>query len=502
MDTEKPAKFGLGAAEDAQEYFSDAQTVKQNVAALAVALKEKKKAVVFTGAGISTASKLPDYRGPQGVWTLREQGKEAVFDVTFDQAQPTLAHRVVAALEKGGFVGGVVSTNVDNLHRKSGCAAVAELHGNVFVERCEVCKIEYRRAFDVTAPRGCQPDHKTGHECEGCGGALLDTIVHFGESLSNSDFERATQMSSGAAVALVLGTSLRVKPASQLPASAEKRFIVNLQKTPHDMDAVVTRCRIDLFMHLLAREMGLEVASLPAEVETGWEADQDERSKDNERKEREASRKSLAALVTPQLKQFRPQQKNEIANERNVQNRDISPAVAMPMMVRNCSDCSFRVTSNTVVKLVLLECENVSLIVGGRILTGVLEIINCKNVSVAIVRALPTIQIDNSQGTVLGFVAPALSGSIVASANSSLSVAPRKDLQPERVVFGATPEGEYWQGMTQFLTRVQEDCTLLTELVVREGAGYATTQREKDAADERDAKTEAAMLKYLGTMIK
>ncbi len=502
MDTEKPTKFGLGAAEDVQEYFSDAQTVKHNVAALAAALREKKKAVVFTGAGISTASKLPDYRGPQGVWTRREQGKEVVFDVSFDQAQPTLAHRVVAALEKEGYIGGVVSTNVDNLHRKSGSIALAELHGNVFVERCEGCKTEYRRTFDVTAPRGCQPDHKTGHVCEGCGGALLDTIVHFGESLVESEFERATQLSDKAAVAVVLGTSLRVKPASQLPASAEQRFIINLQKTPHDVGAVVTRCRIDLFMHLLARELGLEIGQVPAAIDAGWEGEQDERSKDNERKEREASRKSLAALVTPQLKQFRPQQKNEIADLRQVQNRDISPAAAMPIMVRNCSDCSFRVTANTVVKMVLLECENVSVIVGGRILTGVLEIINCKNVSIAAVRALPTIQIDNSQGVVIGFVAPALSGSIVASANSSLSVAPRKDLEPERVVFGAVPDGEYWQGMTQFLTRVQEDCTLLTELVVREGAGYATTQREKDAADARDAKTEAAMLKYLGTMIK
>ena len=257
MDTEKPVQVGLGASEDAHEYFSDSQTVKQNVAALAAALKEKRKVVVFTGAGISTASKLPDYRGPQGVWTLREQGKQAVFDVSFEQAEPTLAHRVVAALEREGLVGGVVSTNVDNLHCKSGNVSLAELHGNVFVERCASCKKDFRRSFDVTAPRGCQPDHATGRQCEDCGGALLDTIVHFGEALEAAEFDKATRLSEGAAVALVLGTSLRVKPASQLPTSAERRFIVNLQKTPHDKDSVVTRCRIDLFMQLLALELSL-----------------------------------------------------------------------------------------------------------------------------------------------------------------------------------------------------------------------------------------------------
>ncbi len=509
MDTEKPIAKGLRTDEDHNEYASTAATIKANVAELASRIREsgQQQLVLFTGAGISTSARLPDYRGPNGVWTLREKGIDPVFEVSFQDAKPTVAHTVAAQLEKIGFARGTVSTNVDNLHLRAGSVAVAELHGNLFDERCTGCNKTFHRSFDVTAPRGCQPDHGTGHKCEDCGGELRDTIVHFGECLNETSVKQASEMVIGAKTALVLGTSLRVRPASDFPTMAEKMFIVNKQKTPHDVRAVVTHCDVDLFMTLLAKQLDLKVAL--EEPEAVWEQRCDEASLQNEAKEKEAkekqkvaSRKALEALVTPQLKQYRPQQKGEIANEKGAENKDVSPAAQQPLMIRNCSDCSFCITSNTVVKLVLLECQNISLIVAGRILTGVLEIINCSGTKVAVVKTLPTIQIDNSRDVVIGFVAPNLSGSVVASANCSVSIAPRKDLPPENLVFSGVQEGDYWQGMTQFVTRIREDCSLLTELVVREGGGYATTQREKDAADAKDARAEAALLKYLGIMIK
>lgn len=500
-DTEKDSSKALRADEDPNEYFSSSATIAENVRALAALLQSARgTGVVYTGAGVSTSSGIPDYRGPNGVWTLRAQGVEVPRSVTLEAAVPTVAHTVVAELVAQQLFRGVVSTNIDNLHRRSGVRDVVELHGNCFLERCADCKAEVWREFDCTAPRGCQPDHRTGRSCEACGGALLDTIVHFKEPLPADTVARAREATAGAAVAVVLGTSLRVRPASDLPLLADKLFIVNLQKTPHDKRAVVTRCRTDLFMALLARELRLPTQP---PVEEGWEAQYDARAAENAAKEQAFSRKALAQLVTPQLQQFRPQQKNEVCDLNGAEAVDVSPTAGpRPVMIRNCRDCSLRLTNNHAVKVVLLECHNVTLIVSGRILTGVLEIINCAGVNVAVCKALPTIQIDRSTDVGIGFLSGALSGSVLASANSTVSIAPRKDLPPERLVFAGVPENdEFARGMTQFITRIQDDSTLLTELVVHEGNGYATTQREKDAADLKDKKVEEALVKYISSMI-
>ena len=506
-NTEKVPAKGLRANEDGQEYFSDAASVRHGVASLAASLREGKKVLVFSGAGLSTSASIPDYRGPNGVWTRLERG-EQVEAIPIDTAVPTLAHRVVATLLEKKMAVGVVSTNIDNLHRRSGVPAerLAELHGNLFLERCTPCRRDFWRPFDVTGGR-CRPDHATSSErvCDACGGGLVDSIVHFGEQLAEKEFEKARQLCREADIALVLGTSMRVRPASDLPSSLATMHIVNLQKTPFDRreQTTVTRCRIDLFMHLLARELELEEFAA-TNVEEGWESVCDAMSRENERKEKEFSKKMLAALVTPQLAAgLRPQQKDEIVAENGQEKREVAPSHPMPILIRNCSNSCFRVTNNCVVKLVLLECTNVSVIVSGRVLTGVCEIINCSGVNLAVLKALPTIQIDNSTNVSIGFVAPGLCGSVVASANCSVSIAPRKDLPPERLVFfGVDSNNDYERSMTQFVTRIQDDVTLLTELVVREGAGYATTQREKDAADAKDAKTEAALVAYLSKMIK
>ena len=186
---------------------------------------------------------------------------------------------------------------------------------------------------------------------------------------------------------------------------------------------------------------------------------------ENEAKAKAFSKKILAKLVTPQLTAMKTADKLEIADLRG-ETKEINVERAVPVMIRNCNGCSFKLSSNAV-KLVLLECSDCSLIVGGRVLTGVLEIINCAQLNVAIVKALPTIQIDKSQVT-LGFVAPSLAGSIVMSANTTLRVAPRKDLAPEAIAVQEEAT-EYLQGMTQYMVRIQADCTLLVERVVREG---------------------------------
>ncbi len=232
---------GLRDDEDIQEYFDTPSTIKANVARLAVALREG-TCIVFSGAGISTSSGLPDYRGPKGVWTLREKGIEPDFPVTLENAKPTTGHVVVSSLVKEGLVRAVVTTNIDGLHQKAGVAEekIAELHGNCFKTCCKDCKTIAVHDYDVLKPKA-NDDHVTGRKCDKCGGALLDNIVHFGEPLASNDFARAGTWAKSSDYALVLGTSLRVRPANTLPQMVSKEvFVVNLQKTPLDAKACVT----------------------------------------------------------------------------------------------------------------------------------------------------------------------------------------------------------------------------------------------------------------------
>ena len=97
--------------------------------------------VVHTGAGVSTTAGIPDFRGPKGVWTLEKKGVAPQTDVSFSDARPTPTHMAMVALEREGILKYVVTQNIDGLHLRSGLPRnkFSELHGNVFVERCETC---------------------------------------------------------------------------------------------------------------------------------------------------------------------------------------------------------------------------------------------------------------------------------------------------------------------------------------------------------------------------
>jgi NAD-dependent SIR2 family protein deacetylase len=261
--------------EEIEEHFDDGDVVATKVRALAARIRASKHVVVYTGAGISTSAKIPDYRGPNGVWTLREKGLRPQMDITLEQALPTPAHMALVALQRAGLVRCVVSTNVDGLHRRSGLAPteLAELHGNCYIETCEMCHREYLRTFDVTALRARpSPQHYTGRTCDvnGCTGKLRDSIINFGENLPDDQVNMAQEHAAAQDVALVLGTSMRVQPAASFPdavrANGGALVICNLQVTPFDKYATsVIRTRTDNLMGLLCEELGVAVPEYDAE---------------------------------------------------------------------------------------------------------------------------------------------------------------------------------------------------------------------------------------------
>jgi mono-ADP-ribosyltransferase sirtuin 6 len=240
-------------------------TVKLNK--LAVMVKKSKHFVILTGAGISTNAGIPDFRGPQGIWTLENEKKKAESSkksrkrerepvvMDFATAQPTLTHRAIANLAFEGILKFCITQNVDGLHRRSGLSRDhhAVLHGCVFTEKCGDCGMEHFRDVDV----GGMSFQKTGRKCEKCQGDLCDTLLDWEDPLPEDDFERATEECEKADLALCLGTSLRIEPAGSLPKLAKKYVIVNLQETPMDQEAaMVIRGRVDDVMSNLMEQLG------------------------------------------------------------------------------------------------------------------------------------------------------------------------------------------------------------------------------------------------------
>ncbi|KAM8943893.1 NAD-dependent protein deacetylase sirtuin-7 isoform 1-T1 [Lycaon pictus] len=280
-----------------EEVCDDPEELRRKVRELAGAVRNAKYLVVYTGAGISTAASIPDYRGPNGVWTLLQKGR-SISAADLSEAEPTLTHMSIARLHEQKLVQHVVSQNCDGLHLRSGLprTAISELHGNMYIEVsspsgvsgagagrrllptapspsqvCTACtpNREYVRVFDVTE-RTALHRHQTGRACHKCGGQLRDTIVHFGErgTLGQPlNWEAATQAASKADTILCLGSSLKVlkkyprlwcmtKPPSRRP----KLYIVNLQWTPKDdWAALKLHGKCDDVMQLLMDELGLEI---------------------------------------------------------------------------------------------------------------------------------------------------------------------------------------------------------------------------------------------------
>jgi NAD-dependent protein deacetylase/lipoamidase len=232
--------------------------MQQRAVALLEYLRASANAVIFTGAGISTGSGIPDFRGPQGVWTRRQpvyfqdfmtseaariehwdyklEGRDA-----FRDAQPNAVHEAIVRLENAGKLRCVITQNIDGLHSQAGTRAerLVELHGtNAFVE-CQSCHW-----------RGDPEPHfeyfrKTRQSplCE-CGGFLKPATISFGQNLDPREIKRAASAIDDADLVVALGSTLSVQPAASFPLIAAQRgvpyIIINRGATDHDGESSVT----------------------------------------------------------------------------------------------------------------------------------------------------------------------------------------------------------------------------------------------------------------------
>jgi len=220
----------VGGQLGAPEYEEPYEELERKVSMLAQLFQAAKKVVVFTGAGISTACGIPDFRGPSGIWTLRKQGKDPPRGMmSFPLATPSFTHAALTSLVKAGKVSYVVSQNVDGLHLRSGMprASLAELHGNCFVECCNKCCAEYMRDWEIQSV-GFKP---TGRSCakEGCNGMLHDFVLDWEDALPEKDLLLAELHSREADLAICLGTSLQITPACNIPLKTIRK--TNLKPT-------------------------------------------------------------------------------------------------------------------------------------------------------------------------------------------------------------------------------------------------------------------------------
>ena len=255
----------VGGALGAPETTDPAPELRAKVRHLLALLAAAKSVVAFTGAGISTSAGVPDFRGPAGVWTLQAKGKPLPTLATpFSLARPTLTHQALLALVRSGLVTRIVSQNVDGLHRRSGVprSALSELHGSCFVEACAraSCAAETVRDFEV----GTVGFRGTGRRCGACGARTRDWCLDWENPLPRADLAAAEAAADGAGVALCLGTSLQIVPASALPLRTVKAggalAIVNLQPTPRDGAAtIVARGRCDDVMAAVVAGLGVTV---------------------------------------------------------------------------------------------------------------------------------------------------------------------------------------------------------------------------------------------------
>ena len=220
------------------------------------AIRESSRIVVFTGAGISTESGIPDFRSPGGIWSRYrpvsfqefisseasrvEAWKRRVETYRMDKkAKPNIGHYLVQSLNEKGKLIGLITQNVDGLHSQSGLPEekIVELHGSNRIIRCLDCSKSYDPAIIIERLTG----NFTSPRCDACGGILKSATISFGQAMPERAMRQAQEWTEQARIFIVMGSSLQVQPAASFPVIARRKgallAIVNREPTPLDQYA-------------------------------------------------------------------------------------------------------------------------------------------------------------------------------------------------------------------------------------------------------------------------
>ena len=237
------------------------EILEKDINALADLIVNSERILIFSGAGISTESGIPDFRSPGGFWTRFDPEDFTIQKFISDEgarkkhwgamtegglitpdAKPNLAHYAIAELEEMGKLYGIVTQNVDGLHQKAGNSEdiVFQLHGDMSHARCLSCNVRY--PMEEVMERVKQGEDIP--DCRSCGGILKPDAVYFGESLPMEVLSESQNRAQTCDMCIVLGSSLVVYPAANIPiiASRSKASLVIVNMEPTDMDHMAKFC--------------------------------------------------------------------------------------------------------------------------------------------------------------------------------------------------------------------------------------------------------------------
>jgi len=222
--------MGAGCQSSYAKEANEMEDLEKRINQLAQWMFEASNIVVLTGAGISSEAIPPEFRGTEGAWTGQAKGFPSKFRL-FTSVEPNAGHQAIAELQDLGKLKFLITQNVDNLHLRSGIRPelLAELHGNVARFRCQRCQKQVAKSL--------------GMEVCSCGGKLISSVINFGDPLPQKDLEDSFWHSSQCDLFIVVGSSLVVGPANELPEIAlrgrARLVVINQGETPVD-----SRCHL------------------------------------------------------------------------------------------------------------------------------------------------------------------------------------------------------------------------------------------------------------------
>lgn len=229
-------------------------------------IESSNKIVALTGAGISTNAGIPDFRGPMGIYTTRRYDPDKTFDINYfllepeyfydfardflsllESVEPTFTHFFLAKLERVNKLKGVITQNIDMLHERAGTKKVITLHGSIERSYCIDCGKE----FSLIEMKEKIKNEKVP-KCDLCDGLIKPNIVFFGESVH--DFDEAIKLTNDSDLLLVIGTSLKVYPASLIPSYSKGKIVI-INKG----DISLRNVRFDLYINSDIDEVFIEL---------------------------------------------------------------------------------------------------------------------------------------------------------------------------------------------------------------------------------------------------